>query len=352
MRFKLSIMLTAIVAILVTGLVVLLLQRFSGLSRGLNLDSLEYLADEQAAYWKGQEDSTMQVLRTLANIMGKYEDLPAQERRDIYDTMLLATLEAEAGMVTLYTIWKPNALDGIDARYIGRSGSSPSGQYAMAYTRENGQLMTRTSAGIEDAIAYLSGPNAEKERVDNPVPGKVNGKNTFTYTMTVPITNRRTNEVVGSVGCVLPINPVQQRVESILRDSWEIPALAVFANNGLIMGHYVPDWAGKMMEDTETIFGDFLQDAVHAVREGRQFQCFAYSPVLMTNIEVMIVPFTIGNSDTTWSIMIALPEDYMMLEVRVMTRYTIVLVITAMLTAAAIIFAVVYAVVPNEKAEE
>jgi methyl-accepting chemotaxis protein len=347
MKFKLSIMLTAIMAILVTGIVVLLLQRFSGLSRGLNLDCLEYLADEQAAYWKGQEDSTMQVLRTLANIMGKYEDLPAQER-NIYNTMLAATLEAEAGMTALYMVWK---IDGMDNWYINRSRprSSPAGTMV---TGEYGLSLMRTNADIEDAIAYLNGPNAEKERVDNPVLREVDGRDTFTYTMMVPVINRRTNAVAGCVGCVLTIDPVQQRVESILRDYSAIAAMAIYDNTGFILASYVPERAGKMMEDTETIFGDYLQGAARAVREGQQFLCFAYSPVLMTNMEVKIVPFTIGNSDTTWSIMIALSENYMLLEVRVMTRFTIVLVITAMLVAAAIIFAVVHAVLPNEKAEK
>ena len=349
MKSKLSVIMIAIMVILAGGIAVVLLGQFSNTSIGLNIESLEYLAKGRATYWQYREDANMQVLRTLAGIMGEYEDLSTQERRDTYDSMLAATLEAQTDMAALYTIWKPNALDGMDARYIGRVGSSPSGQYATVYAKAGGSLINQTSADIEDAMDYLNGPNAKKERVDDTVLAKVDGRDTFTYTMMVPVINRRTNETVGSVGCVLPIEPIQQGLEQIIREDMAIAAIAIYDNTGFILASYVPERIGKNLRDVETLYGNHINDALQAVQRGYEAQFSSYDPMLKSNVEIIIVPFTIGDSLTTWSIMIVATEYYMLREVNQMTRFTIMLTIVAMLVAAGIIFVVVNAMVPTEK---
>ena len=350
MKFRLIAILIAIMVILIAGIAVVLLGQFSNTSVGLNIEALMYLADGQATYWQYREDAYMQVLRTLAGIMEEYEELSPQERRDVYDSMLAAALEAQADMAALYTIWKPNALDGMDARHIGRPGSSPSGQYATTYTKVGGSLARRTSADIEDAMAYLNGPNAKKERVDNTVPAKVDGRDTFTYTMMVPVINRRTNETVGSVGCVLPIEPIQRGLEQIIRENEAIAAMAIYDTNGLILASYVPERVGKSLRDVDTLYGEYINDAFQAVQRETVVQFNSYSPVLMTNVEIIIVPFTVGNSLTTWSIMIAATEYYMLREVNKITRFTLILTIVAILVAVTIVFVVVNATLPNEQA--
>ncbi|MCL1958395.1 MAG: hypothetical protein FWF68_02205, partial [Spirochaetes bacterium] len=165
-------------AIVITTVAVVLLMEASNISRTANLRGLRYMAKEQAQYWKGREDAYIRALNTLANVMNDYESIAPDQRRDRFDDMLHSALEAEPNMITLYTIWKPNAIDGMDSRFIGRTGSSPTGQYAMTFSQETGQIVGRASIDIENTMAYLNGPNARKDRVDNPEPWKVRGKDT------------------------------------------------------------------------------------------------------------------------------------------------------------------------------
>jgi methyl-accepting chemotaxis protein len=95
-----------------------------------------------------------------------------------------------------------------------------------------------------------------------------------------------------------------------------------------------------MLTDVDTIYGDYIQAANQAVREGKEFTCSSYAPVLKTNVEITIVPLTIGNSDTTWSIMIASTEDYILTEVNEMTVFTIIMALTAIVIAAVIVYVV------------
>jgi methyl-accepting chemotaxis protein len=92
---------------------------------------MQYLVGSRAEYWKGRFNGYLETMRAVADIMANYDTIPVDARRDRYDDMLYAAFTAQPDFIRVYSIWKPNALDGMDSSYIGRVGSSPIGQYAM-----------------------------------------------------------------------------------------------------------------------------------------------------------------------------------------------------------------------------
>jgi methyl-accepting chemotaxis protein len=344
-KIKLSLMVTAIVTVVAGSIAVLLLFQASDISLKSNLRGLNYMAKEQAEHWKGREEAYLRALRTLANVMDDYDLIPANQRRDRYDDMLHSALRSEPNMIAIYTIWKPNALDGMDGSYIGRTGSSPTGQYAMIFSKETGEITARTSVDIQHTMEYLNGPNARKDRVDNPEPWKVNGKDTFAFRMMVPIINSHNNEVVGGLGCLLSINVIQTTVEDVIKNHDEISAMVIYAGNGMIMGHLVPDRVGKMLIDVDTSFGEYIKEADKAVREGKEFECRTFSHALNTYTRLKTVPFQIGDSDQVWSIMVVATEKHILREVKTITEFTIALAVIAIILAAIIVYFVLNKVV-------
>jgi len=139
-KFKLSIMVIAIMAVVVAGISMILLNRASEISRRLSLDGLNSIVGQRVAYWEGREDTNLRLLRSLANLMADYEDIPAEMRRNNFDNVMYSTILQEPSLFQIYTVWKPNAIDGMDSQYIGRTGSTAGGQYAMAYTRSPARL--------------------------------------------------------------------------------------------------------------------------------------------------------------------------------------------------------------------
>ncbi|MDR2716626.1 MAG: hypothetical protein LBB89_00975, partial [Treponema sp.] len=278
-KIKLSLMVIAIVAVIVTVVAVVLLREASGISVNLSKRSINFLAAHRAEYWKGREDGFLQTLYATAGIMKDYEDIPVAERRDRFDAMLLSVLTSNPNFYLTWSTWKPNALDGMDSRYIGRTGSTPTGQYAMTYVSDSGKITARASGDIQATMAHLTGPNARNARVEHPVPRTINGKDTYAIIIMVPIINPRNNEVVGSVGSLLVIDGVQPTIENTLKTREEITAMAIYSSNGFIMASYQPDRIGKMLTDVDTIYGDYIQAANQAVREGKEFTCSSYAPV-------------------------------------------------------------------------
>jgi len=341
-KIKLSIMVIAIVAVVAASLAILLLRQASDISLKLSVRGIEFLSSHRAEYWKGREDGLFRVIRTLANIMGDYEEVPAADRRNRYDDMLKSVTAAETTMYQVYTVWKPNAIDGMDARYIGRVGSTETGQYAIAYVQENGKTTARATSDVEDTMAYLNGPNARKDRYEHPAPRNIDGKDTYYFRLMVPIINKRTNEVVGAVGCLNVIDGMQPTIESTMKTREEIAAMAIYSSNGFIMASYVPDRIGKNMKDVDTIYGDYLQEAIKAVQEGKEFIRHSYAPVLKSNVEIIIEPLAIGDSGTTWSLMVASTDEYILKEVNELTLFTIIIAAAAIVIAAVIVYIVLH----------
>ncbi|MCL2186886.1 MAG: methyl-accepting chemotaxis protein [Treponema sp.] len=339
-KIKLSIMMILILIAVVTGIAFLLVSRASAITINLGKRNIQYLTNEQVTYWKGLQDSKLLVLKVLADIMSDYEEYERENRRDRFNSILLGTLTSQPDLFQIYTIWKPNAIDGMDEHFIGRQGSSPAGQYATVYSRETGIIEMRTSSDIEDSMAYFLGPNSRKDRVEDPILRKIQGKNVYLIRMMVAITNPKTSEVVGGVACLLVISPIQQELEKVISNYSEISAMSIYTDTGFILASYQSDRIGKKLTEAETIFGNYKDDVNNAVINGDPISLKSYSNVLESNVEICISPFQIGTSDTTWSVMIAATEDYILSDVNEITMFTIILAIIAIVIVGVIIFIV------------
>jgi len=338
LKFKLSIMVIAILAVVVVGVAVVLLTRSSKMAIGLNVDAVNYLGDARGIYWEGRENERLQLLRVIADQMTDYESIPAENRRDEFETIIRRVLARNDIFITIYTIWRPNAVDGMDSRFIGKAGSSPTGQFALAVTRETGTITSRASSDVEGAMAYFNGPHSKKDRALPPESRTVEGRDIYVIRFMVPVVNPRTNETVGGVGGYIDIGPVQATVENTVATNKIISAMNIYDNTGFIIASYLPERVGKNMLDVDTAYGDRLNDAFRAVQKGEEASYNSYSPILKTNIEIDLRPFHIGNSDTTWTVMIAATEDFMVQEVNQMRTFTIILASMAVLVSAIIVF--------------
>ncbi|HCC37302.1 MAG TPA: methyl-accepting chemotaxis protein, partial [Treponema sp.] len=343
-KFKLSILMIAILVVIVAGISFMLLQQASSISLELSRESIAYQASQQAEYWKGREDGYVRVLRTLANVMADYEDIEPELRRNRFDSLLQGTLEGEPLIVSLYTVWRKNGVDGMDSAWIGREGSTATGQYAISYSK-NGSVITgetMSQADIDTAIANMDGPTARIDMAFDPVPARVNGQNTYTFKIAVPVINPETGQTVARLGCFISIAAVQEGVTEIIKNYEDIAAFAVFTNSGFTLGHLVPERVGKQLRDVETIFGDNTDAAARAVETGVEFACSSYSPVLGSNVEIALVPLQIGNSTKTWTVMVAVSEATVLAPVRTMTRFAIIIAVGAALIAAIIVFVILH----------
>ncbi|MDR0472385.1 MAG: methyl-accepting chemotaxis protein [Treponema sp.] len=338
LKFKLSLMMIAMVAVVAGSIAVIQLRQAVKISMDSNRQAVKNLTQARTEMWSGKLNTYLEALRVVSNIMSHYETIPADERRDRFDDILLATLTTQPDFVRMFSIWKPNALDGMDSRYIGRTGSTATGQYAMTYGRDTGQVIATPNITVPAVMEYLNGADSHKDWIESPVPFTVNGIDTFIMRMGVPIINPNTSEAVGIVTCLFNVGTIQPVLENALKNFPEISIISVYFNNGFIMGSFIPERVGKMMLDVDLQYAGNLAEVNQAVLEGREYQNYNYAVLFKQNVNYSVLPIKIGNSGVTWSIMMGSLDDYILKDVRSMEEFTIILAAVSLLAAAAIVY--------------
>ncbi|GBU26689.1 methyl-accepting chemotaxis protein [Treponema sp. R8-4-B8] len=337
-KIKLSIMMIAIMAVIAGGIAIIQLRQASDIALNLSKQKTMYLARQRAQYWDGRIGGYIQVLQTLSNEMNFYEHLEPATRRDEYENLMQSVFEDMPDFIRMFTVWKPDAIDGMDARYINRVGSTPTGQFAYALGKETGKIQPQTSAVVKEVMDHINGPDRTTVGMSDPTIFNLSGKDIYCVRLVVPILNKRLNEIVGAVGCQLDIDMIQPRIEQTMKDFDEVSAISIYTNTGFVMASYRPERIGKNMLDAEVQFGNYINKALDAVKNGIEFECFSYAPTLKENIQIAIANVPIGSSKTNWSVMVGSVESYIMKEVRAIERFSIILVSISLVAAVVLIY--------------
>jgi methyl-accepting chemotaxis protein len=304
------------------------------------LESQKRLASREAAVIQLRYEGYLKVVNTLADILADYELAEPGRQRNRYSQILNSVLESEEQIIAVYAVFKPDTIDpGWDASFAGVLGSTETGQFADWYTRRSGKIEHLTYNEVETVMDFINGPEARKEVVYDPVPQALASGNTFTVKMSAPVINRRTNEVVGRVGVNVDTAYTQPVLEATIRDNHEIAGMAAYSDNGTILASGAPGQTGRLASDAQaTLFGDNSAMAMDAIIHGKEYRFRGYSAVLDMHLEMIMYPFTIGNSGVSWSLMVGTENDIILAPVRQMTVFTVIIAAAALILAAVIIF--------------
>jgi methyl-accepting chemotaxis protein len=338
-KVKLSIMMILIVVIVAGGVALIQLETSSKIVLKLAKEKTLYLARQRAQYWDGRLNGYISTLQALSNIFNFYESIPVRDRRQQFEDNLKGIFEDSPDFVRLGTIWKPNAVDGLDARNIGRPGSTSTGQFAFTLSRETGRILVTASSVIQQTIDTLNGPNGKVVNMSDPIAFRNNGKDTYAVTITVPIINGRTKEAVGAIIGRLDIGMIQPILQHIIDTLDEVTSVVIYSDNGFILANYIPEFIGKQI-DEETQYGGQLKEVKEAIRKAEEWEGTEFDPELKTNMIMAIANIPIGASPTTWSIMIGSTQDYILRDVNAMRKFVFMLIGIAIVVAVIIIYIV------------
>ncbi|MDR3170711.1 MAG: methyl-accepting chemotaxis protein [Treponema sp.] len=338
LKFKLSIIVIMILVAVVGGLSTLILTQAASMVLNLSRASMVRLTEKEAAYLQGREEGYLRVAHVMAGFMGNFELIEPEQRRDQFDQFMQATLSSEPNLVGIFAIFKPNALDGLDAQYRGAPGSTAEGIYAPLFSRTSGQVERQTYDAVPTALELINGPNNRQSVIRDPVPQVVKGKNTYTIRFGVPIINNSNNQVIGLAGINLQIDAMQPLIEKTLRENKDISTMAVYAGDGTIIGSYKADRVGKNVRQADArLYEHYLDKAVDTIMApDKTTQLQVYSDDLKTNLELVLVSFPIAEAGS-WTVMIGTPENVILQNVHNLTRIVIIISVLMAVVVAGII---------------
>jgi methyl-accepting chemotaxis protein len=332
LRIKLSIVVIATMITVVTVISMILLNQASEMQKATAIESATNLAAMEAKDIERIYEIYLEVARTLTEIYKAYEALEPSERRGRYLDTLRDLFTAHPEFICMYTTWKPNILDE-DALHVGEPGCSPSGQFIPLYSRETGSTVLRICRDYETILATITG----KEYMSDPEERMVNNVKTYTFDLVVPIVMDKTNSIVGAIGLIIDLAYLQPIIENV--KPYKTGVAAVYSNNGTVVAHFVPSLVGQdMREADESLYGGYIGDVTAAIKTGNPITAQEYSTQLKTELRMIIYPFTIGKTETPWGMMIGIPEDKVMQQIRKLTVFTIIVAAVFIVIVAALIF--------------
>ncbi|WP_010262658.1 methyl-accepting chemotaxis protein [Treponema primitia] len=334
-RIRLSILVIAIMVAVISVISIIILSRASEMQTKTAIESTTNMANMYATDLRRRFENYMQTAILLSQIMQDYESVDLSQRRIRYNGIIRSVLAENESYLGIFTIWKSNALDGRDAEFANTAGTDETGRYISRYHRDSGIIALSSFDAYNEVLEGASGTMS----IANPVWRDARGSTVLVVDVTVPIVSSR-GELVGLVGVNIDISAMQDIVLGI--KPYGTGIATVYSNDGTVAAHNIPARTGLHMIETDApLFKDYTYPALECIQQGKSLTFQEYSPALDVDLQIIIEPFTVSQTTTPWSVMIAIPMDKVLEDIRALTFFTIMLSLAAMIATGVIIFFVV-----------
>ncbi|MBR1614521.1 MAG: methyl-accepting chemotaxis protein, partial [Treponema sp.] len=183
-------------------------------------------------------ESTKQILSKeyslcteLQSAFSLYESIPAESRRDYYNALLKDTLKANPSLVDAWTVWEPDALDGMDGVYANTDVHDETGRFIPYWTNSDGKIDVCALTDYVGSSWYDVPLKSRYGILIDPNPYEVAGKVIWVCGVAFPIVNTR-GERVGVVGIDMSLSTLTDLLKSA--EIYESGYLSLISASGLV----------------------------------------------------------------------------------------------------------------------
>ncbi|MCL2069743.1 MAG: methyl-accepting chemotaxis protein [Treponema sp.] len=333
LRYRLTIIIAVMSVTMITILSIILLSRARILQTNVAFESLENLAQSETYFMQQQFAMNMDTIDALAKVFSSFQNVPMEQRRPLFDTMLRSIPESSQDIIGVYHVWRLGVIDN----------GPPI--YSTLYTSEHSTATEEIIVGYEFNIwnppEYT---RCMQSIVDNeawqwilpvPVPFVNRGRETHVSFITAPIIGNQTGELYGFVGSGIDLSDIQERIRNLT--PYETGRALVISNAGIIVAHPNPSIIGE----------DFTESGLATA--GRAGLDLIYDTLENGNVHhilhngniVIVTPFHIGTTRGNWAVIMVVEESQVLKEVNQLRTFAISLALIMVLIVIGIVFVIV-----------
>jgi len=252
-KYQITVINAMVTVILVAVVVSVLLIQASALQRTTTEEGVITIAEMTALEVQSNFLAYYNLVYNVAQIMTNYETFDASQRRLIFDEIMNGVFVSEGSLWSIYTIWKPNALDGLDNVFAG-SNASNNGQYNTGFTRERGFVEQRSFNEFEYLLnSNLLNFGLVNQMISDPVAKDsitmISGQ-IWTLDIQFPVyRNFEEKEFVGIIGATINLDRLQSQAERAR--PYGTGGTFVAASNGDVFAHYNYNLRGRNLREFE-----------------------------------------------------------------------------------------------------
>ncbi|GAB1476481.1 methyl-accepting chemotaxis protein [Bacillota bacterium] len=252
--------------------------------------------------------------------------------------ILEAALKGNPEIISVWTCWEPNALDGADAEYVNQPLHDETGRFIPVIIRDGSNFIKEALSGYESpetAEYYFGAKNTGKPYITDPYEYVLGGKNTLLYTISIPLL--KNGKVAGVVGADISIDGLMNTMNAgqILEDGY----VYALSPGGLVATHR--DKSLWLSDFRSTWLGDYKEDVERILANGGEHSISAYSDQLDTKVEFKMKGIMIGDTGRYWAVCGVVPNT----NITASSKTLLILIIIGGLALIAIIGFVIFLLV-------
>jgi len=265
--------------------------------------------------------------QSLARVFEQYESINENIRRTVLNNIIKGVVESETSIAGIWVIFEPDALEGNDQLYLGTEGTNDNGRFAAYWFRETPDSKVEFYAlndfelpDQEEDCYYTLGKLGGRGAILAPYLDDVNGTEVLMCSVTAGIYNG--NKLVGVAGVDFTVDAIQYMSQS--HQPFGSGLTVVYANDGLIAGHFDEERIGHDMTETEhSLAGPYFDELTYAVQSGKEM--FFSNNINREKMNFYVSPIQIEDTDTPWSFLIIVPEKTVMAPVIIMRTIAVII---------------------------
>jgi len=354
-RYRITVVNVSVTVILVGFVIFFMLYRASSLQRQTAEESIVNLAGMTANEVQSVYLTYYDILRTTSQIMRNYQNIEINQRRAFVKSLMREIIYSNTSLINIYSLWKPDALDGKDSEYINTLDSDETGQFISGYTREKGYIEQRAFKDYR-YILNLGYDDLGREFgvIREPFPMTGIYQNSWGVDIQVAIVSD--TDVVGVIGATINLEVLQYLIEQ--KKPFGTGRTMVVTPKGTLVAHTNPDLRGASfmskgarLEEREPLFS--VDTALYVFNQ-IQNSMDNIEPVVFRVSNTLVVSYPLISTDPItaayhvykqptdsgvphWAVVTAVPMPAILAPVNAMLRYSILFIIGAGILTAFIV---------------
>jgi len=262
-----------------------------------------------AGQMRTEMETALITAQTLAQVLSSAKDEQGSFdlERDHVSAFLRNVLEKNPKLSGVYTVWEPDAFDGLDTVYADSEGHDNTGRFIPYWSRgKNGEIRLEPSIGYdEEGIGdyYQLSKKTKVECITEPYLYPIQGENVLIISLVAPVI--ADGKFYGIAGVDMRTDFLQKLTDKVAADN--SGSLALISHGGLLAGvrgrpDLVGKFAGEFDDDIESDgeLSRIQKGAVFIESDDRWMEVF--------------VPLTVGGTETPWSVNFRIPETLIVSE--------------------------------------
>ncbi|MBU8893457.1 MAG: HAMP domain-containing protein [Bacteroidales bacterium] len=253
-------------------------------------------------------------VKDLSNTFKVYKDIEEVNRRDVISNIMIKSLQSNPDFLSVWSTWEPWSIDSLDNLYINKTGSSIVGNFGHLYYKEKGLVVLDESIESNAVSVYSEHYYQLPKKTGKPVIldpyyysyTKNKSEEVLETSIVSPIIVD--NRFLGVIGVDIQLAQFQEIINNI--KPFENSIAFLMSNNGVYVANPNPEFIGKTVIE---LFPDEAkeQGVMEHIASG-EFLSYSVVGLDGSMYYVAYSPIQIGNTDTPWSLGIAVSIDHVM----------------------------------------